>query len=132
MQEPITADETLYRRIPVSNNWYDSSGLSPEAFRPNRRDTDGISLSRSLAREPMEVAKLGKNPKGYYIARLNAGRLMSAGFQIRPDPRPEDPGHCLLVDLKYDASRKSPASSQLKFDLAKKFCEGVDGPFLPE
>ena len=45
---PISDDEILYRRISASTGWYDPSrtpSLEPEAFRPNRNDTSGISAS---------------------------------------------------------------------------------------
>lgn len=48
--DPIADDEVLYRRIPVSQNWFDpqiDSQPSPQAFHPTSRDATGLSLYRA-------------------------------------------------------------------------------------
>lgn len=46
--EPIQIDddEILYRRIPVSKEWYVDDVLYPEAFAPRKEDVTGLSLFR--------------------------------------------------------------------------------------
>jgi hypothetical protein len=65
--EPISNDEILFRRIPVSTGWYDPSRtppLEPEAFRPNRNDLTGISFSREKY-ETVDRAAQGRPGKSY-------------------------------------------------------------------
>ncbi len=48
--EPIDDMEILYRRIPVSQGYYDpkvDSKPSPLAFKPTKSDTTGLSLYRA-------------------------------------------------------------------------------------
>ena len=49
--QPITDEEELYRRIPVSTNWYDPETdpwPSPKAFRPLKGDTTGLSVEQQV------------------------------------------------------------------------------------
>lgn len=75
--EPIDDGEILYRRIPVSTGWYQADKeppLEPEAFRPNRNDTSGISLSRAKYTSIEEAAR-GQPGRSYYVAVFRAGEL---------------------------------------------------------
>jgi hypothetical protein len=83
--DPILDDETLYRRIPESTNWYDPNrtpSLEPEAFRPNRNDESGISVARAKY-TTMQQAALGRVGKQYYVAVLRAGDIRAAGMELR-------------------------------------------------
>mgnify|MGYP001585539532 CR=1 FL=1 len=74
----ISDDELLYRRIPVSQGWYDPENElppSPKAFRPNEaRDKTGLSVFRARY---VTVRDLTQNRSGnrYYIAVLRTGDL---------------------------------------------------------
>lgn len=100
--DPIASDEILFRRIPVSQQWYNPHrGLSPKAFRPHvERDRDGISLSRSnFHRDTAAFAAQGPSKKGYYVALLRAGDLLEHGIRVVADRTVDDPGHCRLPDI---------------------------------
>ena len=124
--EPITDDELLYRRIPVSKRWYDAQGLSPEAFDPLETDTTGISVSRAKYKSLEEAAK-GLSKHGYYVAVFRAGDLRQGGIQVVPRPRPDDPGHAELPDLTYDR-RRTPEAEERKLRLTESYLR-VEGPF---
>ena len=136
--DPIGDDELLYRRIPVSENWFDpGSGPlpSPEAFRPHKeRDVTGISMDR--ARSPahpdfrtVEESGRGPSPKGYYVAVLRAGDLRAAGIEVVARPEQGNPGHAEIPDLNA-ISRRTDRAQELKRRLADELTLRVEGPFV--
>ncbi len=131
--EPVSDDELLYRRIPVSQGWYNKdqapSPLSPEAFGPQRYDDTGLSVSRAKYKTVEDAAR-GREGKSYYVAVLRAGDLRSHGIQVVPRPREDDPGHAELPDMTH-GSRHSNEVVQWKVILAHKLCLRVEGPFSP-
>jgi hypothetical protein len=131
--EPIDDDEFLYRRIPVSQNWYDprvDSRPSPEAFKPTQYDDTGLSLSRSKYKSVEEAAR-GMEGKKYYVAVLRVGDLRAEGIPVEPRPKPGDPGHAEIPGLTYD-NRKTDRAVEWKTLLAQTLCLHVEGPFPSE
>jgi hypothetical protein len=131
--EPISNDEILFRRIPVSTGWYDPSRtppLEPEAFRPNRNDLTGISFSREKY-ETVDRAAQGRPGKSYYVAAFRAGDIRASGMRVVSSPTPDDPSHAEIADLTYD-SRKSKQTMEWRALLAEQLCLWVRGPFLTE
>jgi hypothetical protein len=128
--EPIADDEELYRRIPVSTNWYDpdtDAPPSPRAFRPHEdRDGTGLSLYRGKFCTPREVAQNDRG-KQYYIAVLRAGDLRAHGIEITPAPIPPDKlGHAELPGLRADNRRDTEETQML---LAERLSVRIEGPF---
>lgn len=130
--EPIADDELIYRRVPVSTGWYDSTSqdLMPEAFGPRKDDISGISVSRAKYKT-VEQAAQGRPGKSYYVAVLLAGDIRRAGMTI--EPRPEvpggiDPSHAEIIDLNA-ANRKEAITEDRQARLAK-LCLEVKGPYL--
>ena len=80
---PIEDDEILYRRIPVSKDWYDGKTVYGEAFEPRPDEHSGLSLFRAKFRSLEEVAK-GKAKKGYFVASLSVADLRRAGIVVEP------------------------------------------------
>jgi hypothetical protein len=126
--EPVEDDELLYRRIPVSMNWYTSTRLSPEAFDPRRNETTGISVSRAKYL-PIELAATGRSKQGYYVAVLRAGDLRAAGIDVVPRPEPDNPGHAELPGLTC-SNRLEEIAAERKVRLAA-LALSVEGPFVP-
>ena len=124
--EPVSDDEPLYRRIPVSKGWYTESGLSPEAFEPREDETTGISIYRGKYK-PVEEAAKGKSKKGYYVAEFRAGTLRKYGIEVVPRPEPDDPGHAELPELTC-SNRLEPETQERKVRLATLPLR-VHGPF---
>lgn len=129
-EEPIDRSEILYRRIPVSQEWYDpNDGLppSPESFRPTKRDKDGISLFR--ARDYPDASALATNDRGafYYVAAIRAADLMDLDIDIEPTRDDQHPGHVSIPGLRYE-NRKSNAAIEMKYALAEAV-QSVEGPF---
>ena len=127
--EPIEDDEELYRRIPVSMNWYDpelDAPPSPKAFRPREPEIGGLSVSRAKYKTPQEVAH-NDHGRQYYVAVLRAGDLRDRGLEVAPRPiSPDDPGHAELPDLCASNRRDT---EDLQLMLAEKLCLRVIGPF---
>ncbi len=126
----ISDDEILYRRIPASTGWCDPSRtpvLEPEAFRPNKNDVSGISLSRQKY-NTIEQAARGQPGKSYYVALLRAADIRAAGMDIVHMPLPDDPGHTEIPDLNYE-NRKSKQAIEWRTLLAEKLCLQIEGPF---
>lgn len=129
VSEPIDDSEWLYRRIPASQNWYQpGQQLSPDAFRPNANDANGISLWRAKYVSIGVVAR-GRPGKSYYVARLPAGALRSAGIAVVPteDEGGGQPGHVSIPELSF-VNRRSDRAAQLK-RLLVLLTEEVAGPF---
>jgi hypothetical protein len=124
--EPITDDELLYRRIPVSKRWYDADGVSPEAFDPRPNETTGISVSRAKYKSIEQAAK-GPSKQGYYVAVLRAGDLRQNSLQVVPRPEPDDPGHAELPDLTCE-NRLTQEAEERKLRLSE-LSQRVEGPF---
>jgi hypothetical protein len=124
--DSIADDELLYRRIPVSMGWYDSLGVSPEAFDPRKDEESGISVYRAKFTS-LEQAAQGKSKKGYWVAILRAGDLRRQNIEVVPRPQPDAPGHAELPDLTC-YNRLTPETLERKSQLAK-LCFKVDGPF---
>lgn len=127
--ESIADDELLYRRIPVSKNWYSNDGLSPEAFDPRDDETTGISFYRAKY-VTIEQAARGLSKKGYYVASFRASDLAANGIIVVPRPEADDPGHAELPDLRFD-NREADEALGLKHLLAE-LPESVKGPFIPQ
>jgi hypothetical protein len=130
--EPISDDELLYRRVPVSQSWYNrdqTPSLSPEAFRPQQHDMTGLSVARAKYKTIEEAAQ-GQEGKFYYVAVLRAGDLRSSGIRVEPRPRKGDLGHAELPDMTYD-NRHSDQVVERKTVLAHQLCLRVEGPFGP-
>lgn len=127
--EPIDDDELLYRRIPMA--WHDPSideRPSPQAFRPRKDDTSGLSLTREKYHTPEEAAALGRAGNKYYVAIVRAGDLRAKGIRVEPDPAVDDRGHAVLPDLTH-VTRKEPTQKGMEVRLAEELCLGVEGPF---
>jgi hypothetical protein len=127
---PIDDDEILYRRIPLSTGWFQPDkepSLEPEAFRPTRLDSSGISVSRQKYTS-LEQAARGQPGKVYYVAVLRAGELRSAGMELTANPVEGNPGHAEISSLRYE-NRKSRQAMEWRFLLAHRLCLRVEGPF---
>jgi hypothetical protein len=126
--EPITDDELIYRRIPVSTGWYSpETGLKPEAFAPHKvADITGVSISRAKYKSVAEAAR-GRPGKSYYVAVLRAGDLREREIAVEPQPLPGDPGHAELPDLT-SSNRKTDQTIERQRLLAS-LCLRVEGPF---
>ncbi|MBN1345415.1 MAG: hypothetical protein JXQ73_22165 [Phycisphaerae bacterium] len=129
-REPIDDDEILYRRIPVSQGWYDSAKHPPvnsQAFMPTKHDEDGISLWRAKYKTVEEAAQ-GPSGKGYFVAILRAGDIRREGIQATPTPELAGPGHVSLPDLNYK-DRRTDKVLEAARRLATTICRRVEGPF---
>jgi hypothetical protein len=131
--EPIADDEVLYRRIPVSTDWYAGGVVSPDAFHPRNDEFTGISISRAKYYESVTVAARGPSKRGYYVASLRASQLREHGIEPVPRPildsDPPDPGHAELPCLTA-GNRRTDQALEYKLRLAS-LCFEIQGPFPP-
>lgn len=127
--EPISDDELIYRRVPLSKEWYNpaTTELNSEAFAPSKqRDLTGISVTRAKYNH-VERAALGQPGKSYFVAVLRASDIRSLGLKVEPRPVATDLGHSELPDLNA-ANYKEDATQERKRALAA-ICLRVEGPF---
>lgn len=82
--EPISDDEIIYRRVPVSMGWVDNHGVWPDAFEPRADDRTGLSVYRARF-VALEDAAKGLSKRGYYVLEMRAGDLRLAGIDICSD-----------------------------------------------
>jgi len=126
--EPIEDGEIIYRRIPTTQGWFDPQTdprPSPEAFKPTKLDTTGISFSRRKYKTVEEAARgCGKE---YFVAELRAGDLSANSLHLVPRPTDEDPSHCELLQINLeDKDTNSVKESKLQLsELTRR----VLGPF---
>ncbi len=134
--DPIRDEEFLYRKIPVSQGWYDPDAtppISPQAFHPRPDDNAGLSLDRARSEDHpdfkmVDQAGQGQSSKGYYVAVLRAGDLRANGINVVAEPILGNPGHAMIPDLKYE-NRQTDRSLEWKVLLAHELTLDVQGPF---
>ena len=130
----IDDDEVLYRRIPVKMEWFDPvrNEVKPDAFRPTKSDTAGISVDRGRSDTYPEFRSIEQAAQGrqdeYFVAVLTAGKVAAAGFRLIPEPEEGNPGHALIADLTYN-TRRSTDSENKRVLLAHQLVDRVEGPF---
>ena len=125
----VADSEELYRRIPVSQTWYDpalKAPPSPKAFRPHpNRDTTGLSVFRAKYVSPEQLCQNTRDNQ-YYVAVMRAGDLREHGLRVVAVSVEDMPGHAEIPDLKSDTRQ---ATEELQLLLAHKLCIDVLGPF---
>jgi len=126
--EPISNDEFLFRRIPVSKDWYLHGEVSPQAFDPRHDEDTGISIYRARYKTVDQAAQ-GLSKRGYFVAELRVGDLRKSGIEVVPSPEPDDPGHAEIPALNCN-TRGQPAAEEIKLRLATQLCIKVHGPFI--
>ncbi len=128
---PIDDDEILYRRIPVSKEWYVDGVLYGESFGPRDDESSGISVYRKRFKTLTEVAR-GKSKQGYYVVSLRVSDLRQHGIEVAPRPEVDggwDDAHAELPGLN-SRNRKSDGAEELQAKLAKLgMLLPVEGPF---
>lgn len=126
--EPISDDEILYRRVPVSMGWVDDRGVWPDAFEPRADDRTGLSVYRARF-VGLEDAAKGLSKRGYYVLEMRAGDLRSAGIDIVPMPNDDLPGHAEIPSLAYHY-HEAVLSLQQRELLADRLVRAIHGPFI--
>ena len=129
--EPVADEELLYRRIPVSQHWYDpAAGPQPllQAFRPRTDDVTGLSVMRGEPYNTAEQAAQGSSKSGYYVAVLRVGDLRAHGIEVVPRPVEGKQGHAEITNLTA-ANRDSDKAKRIMELLAEQLCLRVEGPF---
>jgi hypothetical protein len=105
-----------------------------DAFRPTKRDKTGISVIRRRFKSAKDAGK-GKNPAGYFVARLLVSDLRANGLDVVPRPQTNegiDHAHAELPDLNAGNRRTDDVRLRTKIlaELANKF--EVQGPYTAD
>ena len=131
----IDDNETLYRKIPISTDWYDlnQGTLSPQTFSPRKEDITGLSFSRSKFRTAAEAGR-GMSSQGYYVVELRVGDLRKLGLSVKycPEtPAGYDPSHVEIPELNAE-DRKSERCLNFQEQLSSmSTIVHIHGPFTP-
>lgn len=126
--EPVEDAEVLLRRIPGAFRPDPTRPPALDAFLPHRsNDPDGLSLTREKYADAAAVGRSAPAGKACYVGRLTAGQLRRTGLDVRPDPRPGNPGHAVIPSLN-SAARGSPAIRAFARQLVA-VCTDIAGPF---
>ena len=129
--EPVADEELIYRRIPVSQHWYDPTADSHplfQAFRPRTDDVTGLSVVRGEPYNSAEQAAQGPSKSGYYVAVLRVGDLRAHAIEVLPRPVAGMSGHAEIPNLTA-ANRDSDEAKRIMELLAERLCLRVEGPF---
>ncbi|MAS94427.1 MAG: hypothetical protein CMO55_14605 [Verrucomicrobiales bacterium] len=115
-----------------TRNYYNSETNHVElnAFRPEKHDTDGVSVSFKPPRTDEQEGLSGRNPGGYEVATIPEKALESHQISVREDPTPENPAHAIIPELRYE-NRRSDRAYELMKALSDAVTE-VTGPYFPE
>lgn len=128
--ELVGDEETVYRRIPVSQGWYDPATklLSPLAFRPRDDDETGLSLVRAEPHNTPEQAGKGLAKKGYYVAALRVGEIRAHGMGVVSRPVDGVNGHVEIPEIRLE-TRDTDQELTFRVHLSR-ICHEVHGPFV--
>lgn len=83
---PVTDDEIVYRRVPVSQGWVTERGVSMNAFKARPDDDTGISVYRARFLSVEDAAR-GLSKQGYYVRSGRAARVDRAQERRVPGTR---------------------------------------------
>lgn len=119
---------TLLRRVSLKSTCWkpEQNRLESAAFLANARDSDGISLFRSSAATPQDVAWLGFIGNDYFVVEISEEAFVARGLTVADTPGPI-PGHVSISELN-SSNVKDAASSEHRHALAKQFLR-VHGPY---
>ena len=109
-RDEVTVDEDVLRRIHVRYKEHAGLPVSPAAFRPTDKDTDGISVYRALFASPTEIA----SPK-HYVCELRVRELHQLELSVEPRPTPHPPrGHSVVPEINVVDYRGTEPKKRLK------------------
>ncbi len=123
--DPLDDGEAVLRRIPAAYYKADLPvPVAPEAFRPSSQDEYGLSVFREAClATPADCLKVipdEEKRKSFRIARLRVTDLTRLGLTLKPDPRPDVPGHMLIPELNLSSyNAKKARWKPIQFELAK-------------
>jgi hypothetical protein len=132
--EAVADDEIVFRRISDASGWYDPASDRPLAwlaFRPSRRDVDGISVWTSKFKTAREVAAIGaSHGKRYFVVSLRVQRLRVAGVVVKASPELGGVGHASLTNLSTeDYTKNKDRVREMAEVIVRQLVENIDGPF---
>jgi hypothetical protein len=120
---PRPGAQVYYRRLVF--HWYDpaSGAVSLDGFRPNKNDTDGLSLSHSIT--PAEVAATGESDKQYWVAEFAASSLVAGGMTAYLDAA----DHAYIPQLSRASYDRDKDQSAVLGEHLRRSVLKVHGPF---
>lgn len=107
--EPVADDEVVLRHVPGGATWQapPDGRISSVNFRL-RPDETGYSVSRAvLTSADQLLARLGNLATGSRIAVARVADIRALGFEVVPDPIPDDSGHAEIRPVTADPATKS-------------------------
>lgn len=105
--EQTTIAATLYRRLPMQ--WWESAvkkgnlhHIPVSRFKPNKNDSDGLSVSRALI-SSFQVASTTAKGKQDCLAEFPVSVVTNRNLTVKPMPTDRDPGHAIIPEMNYAA-----------------------------
>ena len=119
----LDPDETVYRRIAFLDFPRPKQVSLPAwvAFRPNKNDVTGISLSRAEFWS-VEQAAQGRQGKRYHVMQMRVGDLNDIGLTVVADDPQDDPSHAVIPELSFAEYNEDKAKCR---EIAKKIISSV-------
>jgi hypothetical protein len=133
--DPVSDDEYVYRR--VLKKYYNEIPSWPGdrvdrlAFWPTDKDTEGLSVYRTLFVQPAEldIDREGR-PGRYYVARLAVRALRKMGLSVVPNPARGPQGHSLIPEIRTGLRGQAKSLSKEK-QVALARLAGEDIVYTP-
>ena len=109
-EDRIPEDALLLRRIKSDWVYRDDSGqlkVKSMAFQ-NRRESGALSVARSdvLAAEGKPLSSALEGWEGYGLVAIPLKVFEELGQEVKPDAKPDDPSHALVLGNKSGAVKK--------------------------
>jgi hypothetical protein len=123
-REPVSGDETVFRRIPAV--WYQEFP-SPQAFRATEQDVTGLSVYRSAVRTAQSVGESGRSGKTFYVAEVPVWKLQELGLEVVADD--SSPGHAEIPQIRLE-TRDDQRAKELAVIISESCILKIHGPFV--
>jgi hypothetical protein len=108
-RDQVQDDELVLRHIPggPSHQAPPDGRISSVNFRLRPNET-GYSVSRAGLTTPDQlIARVGNPATGSRVAAARAADIRALGFEVVPDPLPDDPGHAEIRPTTADPNSKA-------------------------
>jgi hypothetical protein len=108
-QVAIDNDDALYRRL-APHCIKPGNAISSAAFKTRNQWDTQISVDLARLTTPHQCLAMVANRPGFKLGRFVARVPRSLGFEVRHDPQPDNPAHCIIRGANDEHKSRAMAS----------------------